>query len=77
MKRTDVIVDYCGEQYVIKMKILHGEEYNKRGEKQLVGYLDDYHIQKGYMVNFNFNKKKQIGVRQIIVGEKTIIEATV
>ena len=59
--RTDVIVDYCGEQYIIEAKIWHGNEYNMRGERQLVRYLDDYHTDKGYMISFNFNKKKKIG----------------
>ncbi|WP_310602437.1 AAA-like domain-containing protein [Anaerosporobacter sp.] len=77
LRRTDVIVDYLGEQFIIEMKIWHGNEYNNRGEKQLVGYLDDYHVNKGYMISFNFNKKKQIGVHEIIVGDKTLIEATV
>lgn len=34
---TDVIVDYMGQQYIIEMKIYHGNEYNLRGEKQLIG----------------------------------------
>lgn len=75
--RTDVIVDFHGAQYVIEMKIWRGNEYNMRGEEQLTGYPDDYHKNKGYMVSFNFNKKKQIGVREITVGEKTLIEAVV
>ena len=33
--RTDVIVDYLGKLYVIELKIWRGNEYNKRGEKQL------------------------------------------
>lgn len=77
LHRTDVIVDYNGEQYVIEMKIWRGEEYNNRGERQLVGYLDDYHMTKGYMISFNFNKKKAVGIREIIVGDKTLIEAVV
>lgn len=39
MHRTDVIIDYHGIQYIVEMKLWHGEEYNHRGEKQLVGYL--------------------------------------
>ena len=77
LRRTDVIVDYNGEQYIIEMKIWHGEEYNNRGEKQLVGYLDDYHQNKGYMVSFNFNKKKQPGVYEIIIEDKLLIEVVV
>lgn len=77
LRRTDVIVDYLGEQYVIELKIWHGEEYNNREERQLVQYLDDYHQNKGYMVSFNFNKKKQTGVHEIVIGDKTLIEAVV
>ena len=77
LRRTDVIVDYCGEQYIIELKIWRGEEYNSRGEQQLVSYLEDYHKNKGHMVSFNFNRKKQPGVQEIVVGDKTVIEAVV
>ena len=77
LRRTDVIVDYCGEQYIIELKIWRGEEYNSRGEQQLVSYLDDYRKNKGYMVSFNFNRKKQPGVQEIVVGDKMVIEAVV
>ena len=76
-KRTDVIVDYRGHQYVIEMKIWRGQEYNNRGEKQLAGYLGDYHVNKGYMVSFNFNRKKKTGIREIVFNDKVIIEAVV
>ena len=42
--QTDIIVDYLGKQYVIELKIWRGDEYNKRGEKQLAEYLDYYHL---------------------------------
>ena len=77
MGRTDLIVDYRGEQFVIEMKVWHGNEYNLRGERQLAGYLDDYHIDQGYMVSFNFNKKKKTGVFEVVVGDKILIEAVV
>ncbi len=77
LRRTDVIVDYCGEQYIIEMKIWHGEEYNRRGEQQLLGYLEDYHIDRGYMLSFNFNRNKKTGVQDIFLGEKKITEAVV
>jgi hypothetical protein len=76
-KRTDVIIDYLGQQYIIELKIWHGEEYNARGEQQLLEYLDCYHLDKGYMLSFNFNKKKEIGVKEIPVRNKILIEAVV
>ena len=74
-RRTDVIVDYLGEQFIVELKIWHGEEYNERGERQLTDYLDYYRKDKGYMLSFNFNKNKEIGVKEIRIGDKTIIEA--
>ncbi|MBQ8232950.1 MAG: ATP-binding protein [Lachnospiraceae bacterium] len=77
MRRTDIIVDYQGDQFVIEMKIWRGREYNTRGEEQLSDYLDYYDLEKGYMVSFNFNKNKEIGVKQVLVGNKVLIEAVV
>ena len=37
----------------------------------------DYQLKKGYMVSFNFNKKKQVGVREIVLGDKILVEAVV
>lgn len=76
-KRTDVIIDYCKEQFVIEMKIWRGNAYHERGEKQLAEYLEYYHLNKGYMLSFNFNKKKQTGVKEIRIGNKVLIEAVV
>ena len=76
-KRTDVIVDYGGIQYVIELKIWHGEEYQKRGERQLQEYLEYYHLDKGYMISFNFNKKKEVGVKKLCFGYQIIVEAVV
>ena len=77
MRRTDVIVDYRGEQSIIEMKIWHGDEYNRRGEEQLAEYLEDYKKSKGYMISFNFNKNKQVGVHEVIVKNKVLVEAVV
>lgn len=76
-RRTDVIVDYLGKQYIVELKIWHGDEYNTQGEKQLSEYLDYYHIDKGYLLSFNFNKNKQSGMHTIELNGRTIVEAVV
>lgn len=76
-RRTDVIIDYHGEQFVIEMKIWHGKEYLERGEEQLIGYLKNYQKQTGYLLSFNFNKKKESGVFERVLGDYRIIEAVV
>ncbi len=75
--RTDVIVDYLGEQFIVEMKIWRGNEYHERGERRLLAYLDYFHQKKGYMLSFNFNRKKEIGVKKITIGDKMIVEAVV
>ena len=76
-ERMDLVVDYRGEQFVVELKIWYGDAYNRRGEDQIVGYLEYYGLKKGYMISFNFNKKKEIGVKEIVVGDKVLVEAVV
>ena len=76
-KRTDVIIDYLGQQYIIELKIWHGERYNAEGEKQISEYLEYFGLSTGYMLSFNFNKKKETGVHPVMVGDKMIYEGTV
>ena len=77
LTRTDVIIDYLGQQYVVELKIWRGDAYNERGEQQLSEYLDYYHLQTGYMLSFCFNKNKQPGLHEVMVGEKRLIEVVV
>ena len=74
--RTDVIVDYLGKQYIIELKIWRGPRYNADGERQLSEYLDYWNLTTGYMLSFNFNKKKQQGVHPVHVGGKIVYEGT-
>ena len=62
---------------MIELKIWRGDAYNERGEEQLAGYLEHFHLTKGYMLSFNFNKKKETGLKEIWVGDKLLIEAVV
>ncbi len=59
------------------IKQLNGGEYHERGEEQLTEYLNYYHKKKGYLVSFSFNKKKVSGVKEVKIGDMTIVEAVV
>ncbi|MCD7954407.1 MAG: AAA-like domain-containing protein [Lachnospiraceae bacterium] len=76
-ERMDVVIYYKGEQNILELKLWRGNSYNERGEKQLSGYLDYFHMKKGYMLSFNFNKKKTRGVKEIVFGDKILIEGVV
>ena len=75
--RTDVIVDYLGQQYIIELKIWHGNKRHEEGEKQISEYLDYFGLTTGYMLSFNFNKHKTTGVNPVHVGDKLLYEGTV
>ena len=76
-ERMDLVIDYHGEQSIIELKIWRGNAYHERGEEQLSNYLEYFHLKKGYMLSFCFNKKKEVGVKEIILGDKVLIEAVV
>ena len=76
-RRMDVVVDYLGERFVVELKIWRGNSYHERGEKQLLDYLDYFHLQKGYMLSYNFNQKKETGVKEITFGSRVLVEAVV
>ncbi|MCD8015628.1 MAG: ATP-binding protein [Lachnospiraceae bacterium] len=76
-KQTDLVIDYKGVQSVVELKLWRGNAYNERGEQQLAEYLDYYHLKKGYMLSFCFNKNKEIGVKEVPVGDRILVEAIV
>lgn len=76
-RRMDVVVDYLGERFIIELKIWRGNSYHERGKQQLSDYLDYFHLKKGYMLSYNFNQKKKIGVREIQLDGRILVEAVV
>ena len=74
---TDLVIDYLGEQFVVELKIWRGNAYHERGERQLSAYLDYFHLKKGYMLSFCFNKNKEVGVKEIVLGDRLLVEALV
>lgn len=76
-RRMDVVIHYLGKRYVIEMKIWHGERHNAEGEKQISEYLEYFGLDTGYLLSFNFNKKKEQGVKRVQVGEKVVFEGIV
>ena len=57
--RMDIVVTYNKKQYIIELKIWHGENYEKEALQQLSTYLDSKHEKTGFLVSFSFNKNKQ------------------
>jgi hypothetical protein len=75
-RRMDLVVDFAGQQFIIELKLWHGEAYKQRGLKQLVGYLDSKGAVEGYLITFDFKKQsRQCGsIKWIETGGKKILD---
>lgn len=76
-ERMDLVIDYLGTRYVVELKIWRGKTYHESGERQLADYLNHYHLDKGYMLCYNFNQKKDTGLHVVKVEDKELVEAFV
>ncbi|GAA0178977.1 AAA family ATPase [Clostridium sediminicola] len=57
-KRFDVVITYKEKMYIIELKKWYGEVYHKRGLLQLGEYLEQYGLDEGYLLIFDFRKEK-------------------
>lgn len=76
-KRLDIVVTYNKFKYIIELKVWNGEKYHERGKKQLKEYLDIHNLNKGYLLVFNFNKKKEYKSSRYNIDDKEIFEVFV
>ena len=58
-RRMDLVVTYDKQEYIVELKIWHGDKYEELGRDQLSGYLATRGIDEGYLVTFDFSKNKQ------------------
>ena len=73
-KRFDVVITYNNEMYILELKIWRGQEYHKRGLLQLESYLNQYGLNSGHLLVFDFRKEtgKAGECEEIVVGTKNI-----
>ena len=58
-QRMDVIVIYGEEEFVIELKIWKGPKLHEDGKKQLLGYMKQRRVDKGYLLTFDFRQKRE------------------
>lgn len=73
-KRFDIVITYEKQMFIIELKIWYGEEYHKKGEIQLGEYLNQYNLDEGYLLIFDFrkdsNSRGKMEEKHIKAGEK-------
>ena len=58
-RRTDVIVDYGGEQFIVELKIWHGAAYFAEGLEQLAEYMESRGQNLGWLLTFCFQEGQE------------------
>ena len=68
-KRFDIVITYEKELYILELKIWRGEEYHKKGLIQLGQYLNQYNMEEGYLLIFDFRKTREVskGIEEVVV----------
>ncbi|MCL2157922.1 MAG: AAA-like domain-containing protein, partial [Oscillospiraceae bacterium] len=59
--RIDIVVDYESEQFIIELKIWHGQKLHEEAFGQLVNYLELKNADRGYLLSFDFRKESDKG----------------
>lgn len=77
-RRMDLVVNYSRQEFIVELKIWHGDKYEQTGREQLSEYLSIRGMDEGYLVTFDFSKNKSTAEPQWLeVNGKRIFEAVV
>jgi hypothetical protein len=69
LRRMDIVVDYNHEQFIIELKIWHGEEAHNAAYEQLADYLRSKGASRGYLVTFDLRKAVNRAPQEAWVNE--------
>ncbi|WP_409068411.1 AAA family ATPase [Clostridium sp. FAM 1755] len=59
-KRFDIVITYNKKMYILELKIWRGQEYHRKGLIQLAEYLDQYGLDRGYLLIFDLRKSTNL-----------------
>lgn len=79
----DIVITYGAEKHIVELKICPDKKSAERnqdhftylkGIEQLSEYMKEQKVDKGYLLVFNFNKKKKYTKEWIDINGKKIFE---
>jgi len=75
-ERTDLLVDYSKEQFIVELKIWHGEQKHEKAHEQLIEYLNSKNRSDGYLLTFDFRKRraKKPSAKWVRKGKKKFLD---
>ncbi len=76
-RRMDIVVDFGREQYIVELKLWHGEKKQTDAYEQLYGYLESMHAAEGFLLTFDLREKKKIRKEWISYKGKRILDLVI
>ena len=76
-KRMDVVISYGSQEFIVELKIWRGIKRQQNAYKQLLEYMDKRGADKGYLLTFDFRKKKEIKQEWVQMGKKAVLDIQV
>jgi len=76
-KRMDVLIDFgSSQQFIVELKIWKGEQKHEKAHEQLIGYLNAKNQTEGYLLTFDFRKKraKKPSAKWVRKGKKKFLD---
>jgi hypothetical protein len=66
-RRLDIVINYNNEEFIIELKIWHGEKYKEKAYAQLLDYMSAKGLKTGYLLTFDFRKdaNKETGAQWV------------
>ena len=55
-RRMDLVVDFGREQFILELKLWHGDVGHDKAYEQLIGYMQSKGAAEGYLLTFDFRK---------------------
>jgi hypothetical protein len=79
LRRMDIIVDFGRDQFIVELKLWHGEKYKQEAYKQLLDYMNSKKAETGYLLTFDFRKNvnKQTQAEWAEIEGKKIFDVVV
>jgi len=68
--RTDLLITFCNEQFLLELKIKHFSSTREKGLKQIVRYMDTLDLQHAWLILFEKQKSDIVTWEQRINWEE-------
>jgi len=56
--KMDLVVDFLKQQFILELKLWYGDNKHQAAYNQLANYLKSKNIDRGYLITYDFRKKR-------------------